>query len=621
MRWRHLLLLAALLLAAALRFYRLDAQSFWNDEGNSARLVERSPALIIKGASADVHPPGYYLLLHGWRIFTGDSEFALRSFSVFCGLLSVALTAALGQRLGGPWTALGAAYALAVHPLALYYSQEARMYGLLGLVSAATLRLAASFWREEGLSLRLGGGLLLVLILGLYTHYAYVFVVLGVNLAFVGLWFLSRPLRWRRLWGWVGCQGLAALAFLPWLPYALRATGWTPPDLNSGPALTAMSRALLVGITFPAEAGAHLLPLAGLLLLLTFVTAARSPFMKGAAWAVAVLPVALIAALNMYRGAYLKFLMAAVTPLTLLLALPLASLGRNEARYRAVGMLAGAILLLGLFPAQVTALRHLYFDPAYGRDDYRGLAAFVEAEARPEDAVILSAPNQWEVFTYYYKGPVTVYPAPYHPEMEKASTWVQEVLAAGHPQLFVLYWGDRESDPHGRLERELAQQAYKATERWVTDVRLARYGVASLPTAPQVRLDARLGDTIRLEGYALVGETFRRQEIVPLTLFWRAETAPGERFKVFVHLWDENGALVAQTDAEPVGGFHPTSRWEADESVLDRYGVLLPADLASGHYTLVTGMYRPGDGTRLTVQGPVEAVDDAVVLETLNVER
>ena len=73
-------LLLILLLAAGLRFYHLGAQSFWNDEGNTARLVERPVRLIIEGAAGDIHPPGYYLLLHGWRAGTGESEFALRDF-------------------------------------------------------------------------------------------------------------------------------------------------------------------------------------------------------------------------------------------------------------------------------------------------------------------------------------------------------------------------------------------------------------------------------------------------------------------------------------------------------------------------------------------------------------
>ncbi len=64
-----------------LRFHLLSAQSFWNDEGNSARIAERSLRLILEGAAGDIHPPGYYLALAGWRALGGDSEFALRSLS------------------------------------------------------------------------------------------------------------------------------------------------------------------------------------------------------------------------------------------------------------------------------------------------------------------------------------------------------------------------------------------------------------------------------------------------------------------------------------------------------------------------------------------------------------
>ena len=76
-----LVLLFVLALAAFLRFYLLDGQSFWNDEGNSARIAERSLQLITEGAAGDIHPPLYYYLLHFWRGLFGSSEFALGSLS------------------------------------------------------------------------------------------------------------------------------------------------------------------------------------------------------------------------------------------------------------------------------------------------------------------------------------------------------------------------------------------------------------------------------------------------------------------------------------------------------------------------------------------------------------
>ncbi|MCO5195698.1 MAG: hypothetical protein M9930_20755, partial [Anaerolineae bacterium] len=71
LRW-FLLAVAIILLASWLRFHWLAAQSFWNDEGNSARLSERSLRLILEGTASDVHPPLYYLLLRGWRELVGE---------------------------------------------------------------------------------------------------------------------------------------------------------------------------------------------------------------------------------------------------------------------------------------------------------------------------------------------------------------------------------------------------------------------------------------------------------------------------------------------------------------------------------------------------------------------
>ena len=132
------LLLIILLLASFLRFYRIDAQSFWNDEGNSARIAERTLDLILEGAAGDIHPPGYYLLLHGWRALFGQSEFALRSLSAVAGLALVIFTYLLGRHLFGEATGLTAAFLGAISPFAVCYSQEARMYALLAALSAAS---------------------------------------------------------------------------------------------------------------------------------------------------------------------------------------------------------------------------------------------------------------------------------------------------------------------------------------------------------------------------------------------------------------------------------------------------------------------------------------------------
>ena len=109
-RLNHILLLIILLLALALRGYRLDGQSLWADEGNSAALAGRSLVQIAHDSAHDIHPPLYYWLLHGWTRIFGSSEIGLRSLSAALGVLLVWLIYLIGRRLHGQATGLLAGF-------------------------------------------------------------------------------------------------------------------------------------------------------------------------------------------------------------------------------------------------------------------------------------------------------------------------------------------------------------------------------------------------------------------------------------------------------------------------------------------------------------------------------
>ena len=64
------LLLAGILLGFALRLHRLGAESLWYDETVSVHLARKPIAAMIAHTSGDIHPPGYYLLLHLWQQVT-----------------------------------------------------------------------------------------------------------------------------------------------------------------------------------------------------------------------------------------------------------------------------------------------------------------------------------------------------------------------------------------------------------------------------------------------------------------------------------------------------------------------------------------------------------------------
>ena len=85
----------------------------------------------------------------------------------------------------------------------------------------------------------------------------------------------------------------------------------------------------------------------------------------------------------------------------------------------------------------------------------------------------------------------------------------------------------------------------------------------------------------------------------PVTMTWAAATPTPVNYQVFAHLrQEETGAIVAQADGPPVGGWYPTSWWEPGELVQDVREFSLPTDLAPGTYQLVVGLYDLADGTR-----------------------
>ena len=100
------------------------------------------------------------------------------------------------------------------------------------------------------------------------------------------------------------------------------------------------------------------------------------------------------------------------------------------------------------------------------------MAAQIAAENHPNAAIILNAPNQWEVFTYYHdEANAPVYPLPRgFPDPAQLEPELAQVVDR-YDRLYVLFWGDAQQDPERLVERWLDQHAFKAREEWVQDVR------------------------------------------------------------------------------------------------------------------------------------------------------
>jgi mannosyltransferase len=626
-----ILLVLILALAAFLRFYLLDGQSFWNDEGNSARIAERSLQLVTEGAAGDIHPPLYYYMLHFWRGVFGSSEFALRSLSAVLGVLLVGLTFLIGCKAFSAGVGLLAAFVAAINPFQIYYSQEARMYMLLAVIGAAAtfflLRLLKEWAiRDQGsgrrFSLIIDHCLLIIFYaLGLYTHYAFPFIFV-THFFIVLMWTLVTRAKWKHFIVWIGLVAAAGVLFLPWLPTAIRQlTTWPSArvTIDGWQMLLDTLRLYVAGPTLPTAEATWAIVICGLFILFGLWNPIGFDERRAESHDVLpysirlgsivlwwLVPIALIFAFGLFKESYLKFFIVGSAAFCILLARGISNawgIGRGalhmprELAGQPRASWAWSIVVLALCAViavpTFTALRNYYYDPTYARDDYRSIAQRILQQRRPDDAVILDSANQWEVFTYYYPDSPNVYTLPRQRPLDQIAVETELAeIAAKHPRLYVLYWGDGEADPQHVIESWLDTHTYVATEQWINSIRFATYAVpAKLSNDPEVKSGARFGKHIALEGYTLSTSQVQPGDIVQLDLFWRTDAPLSERYKVFVHVLDQNGKIIAQADREPGGGQRPTTNWETNEQVIDRYGVLIPEDTPPGVYKVEVGLY------------------------------
>src|SRR4051794_27091604 len=204
-------LLGAIVLAgAALRFATLSTQSFWLDEAiaiNSARLD--LGGLIDSLARTEGNPPLYFLLLDGWMRAFGDSEAAVRSLSALIGTATIVVAFEIGRRLATARAGLVLAALVAFNPLLVWFSQEARPYMLLVLLSGLSFLYFARALVERP-SGRLLAAWAVASGLAFATHY-----FAGLLILPEAIWLLHRVRPRRPVLFAIGGFALVPLALVP----------------------------------------------------------------------------------------------------------------------------------------------------------------------------------------------------------------------------------------------------------------------------------------------------------------------------------------------------------------------------------------------------------------------
>lgn len=627
------------LLAAALHLWALDAQSLWYDEGFSVWLAQQPVSQIVAITAADIQPPLYYFLLHGWLRMAGPSEWSVRFLSACFAVLAVPLLWQVAWRLLRQQAAAHAAAALvALSPLWLWYGREARNYtlGLALLLAAAWLLLSLLDPARPLPARRRSGQALafaLLLAAGLYTHYFILFVWAGWALTALASW-LRRPQR-PHLPPLALAFGLPLLLYLPWVGVGVTRLGedrsyWegtlsvrevVGEALGSWMAGHSMHEATAVplGVLGAILAGVGLLVLA-------WRTTPRPPslfsrprptpvlgFHHGllvTLWLLAPLVGLLLVAWDRpkYNPRYLMF----AAPAFLLCFAAL--IGWLWARSWAgrLASLGVTLLLLGIFGV---ADWNLFTDPAFAKADWRGAAAHLHQERQPNEPLLLVSGHAFPVLDYYYPSQPDSPTLRLPPERTLDTTAVlglevSESLTdalADAPGLWLVTWQDEVVDPDGVIPALLrAAGATRVEGPSLMEVRLTHW---RLPPAADLRralrpahpLETRFGDALHLVGWSSLPTPAPADEGLALVLYWLAPRPLSEDYKVRLTVVDEAGFEYGTLDQRPTSYNFPTFRWQAGEVRLATLEVPLAPGTPPGDYWLELSVYPEGTPANLDI--------------------
>jgi len=602
------LMLALTLLALALRAYRLDFQSLWSDEGISLLRAQQPISQLLREMPVE-HAPGYFVLLHGWVAFAGESDYALRFPSLWAGVLALPLLYRLGADLGSRRAGAAAAFLFSVNPFQVWYAQEARMYSW---VLASALVATWAMWRlcaSQRARLRWGALYALSVAAVVYLHHYGALTPLA-HAVCLFIWSiaarLAPPAR-RAARDWLAAVGAAFILYLPWLPRALgilKFPGWrAPADPWQIPGR--YLAAYTLGDAMPAPWRPWLMALY-LALAAVGVIAWRQIDRRRRATSFAPSASALLLAATLVPWAaafalalrdpdfHERYTIAISGPLLLLIAggvalveCPVAS--PNRKLRRVLNGILPAVILAGLLATSGAALHRLYTDSSLHKPDYRAAASRIAAAEQPGDIILVDGPDPQKVFLHYYHGPAPVHDlrALQGASKEEVDATLSELTRDARRA-----WGIRYFHPPAAIQSWLARHGWPAAASEHNGIHVTLYGLEAGWARREAKTpNLNFGPSLTLTEVEIDDlSALRAGDLLRVTTHWYVR-APLPDLKFSLRLQDASGRVWAAEDYVPRDWFSPTSRWKPDDETFDPHGLLLPPDLPPGRYRVTLRLY------------------------------
>jgi 4-amino-4-deoxy-L-arabinose transferase-like glycosyltransferase len=398
--WVIAALIVMMVVGGALRAYRLGYQSLWNDEIVSWISAQGGPWNIVTQRVENSNIPPLYYLVAGaslpLRHMLGV-EAALRTPSVIAGVLSIPLLFVVLRRWLSERVALAAAAVMTISPFHVWYSQEARPYALLLLLSLIALYCVQRAL-DEPTRWQWKAATAIATASTFYCH------TVGVAfMAFVVVFVVLATYRSARMRPWLVTFAVMALLCLPGV---YRLVSFPPTEsadsgrslapiqfgyalwsfavgYSYGPSLDELHRPDRYAVLM--HSAATVVPVGVVLLALTaigVVTLIRrypQASLPVALWLFFPMAFAAIGALVTVHPFNVRYTIISFLP-----ALVLIVVGIGALPGRALPLAAWA----GVATVCALSLKGYYADPRYARDDNRGAAAYLLAHDGPDAVVV-----------------------------------------------------------------------------------------------------------------------------------------------------------------------------------------------------------------------------------------
>lgn len=365
-----IVLFIILLFGFAFRVHALGAQSFWLDEAYTWGVVTRTTWGDVWSAMLAVSDvsPLYYVLAKLVTPLWGASEFGLRLLSAFFGWLAIAVTYRLGRAMFDDRVGMLASAILALSPFAIWYSQDARPYGLYLFLAALVLWGLHRAERGRGWKIFIAASALLYL-----THY-----VAALFAYAQAVYVLTRLRAKQKLFRqWFVAQALAAIPLALWVTAFLLQQ--RPLTANTWiPAVTLLTPLQTIWNFVSGDAAQWTLWMRiGVIVLIALMIMGARTFSVAAQllmwWLV--LPILTAWAFSIRLPAYIdRFFESALLSVALLLASGLMAVPSSRLR---------TLMIVLTLLAMSFASTRLFSDSTFTKEDWRGVTRMILARDLP----------------------------------------------------------------------------------------------------------------------------------------------------------------------------------------------------------------------------------------------